>query len=74
MKARKIIGQFICFLAYVIGFCAGLAIPGIAGGLEFNDITTGQFWLYEFFAFASIFGAILVYEIGDAIRPHLRKK
>lgn len=74
MKIRKIVGQVICMLGYVIGFCAVLAIPGLAGGLEFNDITTGQFWLYEFLAFVSIFVAIIVYEIGDAIRPHLRKK
>ena len=55
----------ICVICSLIG---GFGIIAVAGGHEWDLTTSGQFWLYEFYAMLLIGFAYLTYKASEYIR------
>ena len=53
---------------YVIGFVGVFGVLGVVGGLEHDQITFGQFWLYEFYCVCLIGLTFIVYNIREAYK------
>ena len=53
---------------YIIGFVGVFGALGFVGGLEHNQITFGQFWLYEFLCACLIVLTIIVYNIRETYK------
>lgn len=56
------------FIGYISGFVGAFMVIGVAGNLELDLITIGQFWLHEFCAFCLIGLSFIVYYLREAIK------
>jgi hypothetical protein len=61
-------------LGYIAGFAGVLGVIGVAGGLEWDNITIGQFWLYEFYSFCLIVFSYIVWYIREYIREDIIRR
>lgn len=68
MKFEAITYLVLRVLGYIAGFAGVFGVIGVAGGLECDDITIVQFWLYEFYSFCLIGFSYIVWYIRECIR------
>ena len=72
MKFEAITYYILRVIGYASGFIGALMVVGVAGGLEWDNITIGQYWLYEFYAFCLIGLSYVVYIIRELILDDCR--
>lgn len=68
MKFEAITYLVLRVLGYIAGFAGVFGVIGVAGGLECDNITIVQFWLYEFYSFCLIGFSYIVWYIRECIR------
>ena len=74
MKIKKFISESLKVLGYFLGILGGFLAYGFVGGLENDQITISQFWLYELLALGLIVLAFIVYIIrGEFNNKYLNK-
>lgn len=72
MKIEAITYFILRVIGYISGFVGAFMVIGVAGGLEWDTITIGQFWLYEFYAFCLIGLSFAVYYLRELILEDCR--
>lgn len=68
MKFEVITYLVLRVLGYIAGFAGVFGVIGFAGGLEWDNITIAQFWLYEFYSFCLIGLSYIVWYIREDIK------
>ena len=74
MKFEAITYLVLRVLGYIAGFAGVFGVIGVAGGLECDDITIVQFWLYEFYSFCLIGFSYIVWYIRECIREDVIRR
>lgn len=74
MKFEAITYLVLRVLGYIAGFAGVFGVLGFAGGLEHDNITIAQFWLYEFYSFCLIGFSYIVYYIREYIREDVIRR
>ena len=74
MKFEAITYLVLRVLGYIAGFAGVFGVIGVTGGLECDDITIVQFWLYEFYSFCLIGFSYIVWYIRECIREDVIRR
>ena len=74
MKLEAITYLVLRVLGYIAGFVGVFGVLGFVGGLEHDNITIAQFWLYEFYSFCLIGFSYIVYYIREYIREDVIRR
>lgn len=74
MKFEVITYFVLRVLGYIAGFVGVFGILGFVGGLEHDNITIAQFWLYEFYSFCLIGFSYIVWYIREYIREDVIRR
>lgn len=74
MKFEAITYLVLRVLGYIAGFVGVFGVLGFVGGLEHDNITIAQFWLYEFYSFCLIGFSYIVYYIREYIREDVIRR
>lgn len=72
MKIEAITYLILRVIGYISGFVGAFMVIGVAGGLELDTITIGQYWLYEIYAFCLIGLSYVVYYLRELILEDCR--
>ena len=74
MKFEVITYLVLRVLGYIAGFVGVFAVIGVVGGLEHDNITIAQFWLYELYSFCLIGFSYIVWYIREYIREDVIRR
>lgn len=74
MKFEVIAYCVLRLLGYIAGFAGVFGVIGFAGGLEWDNITVAQFWLYEFYSFCLIGFSYIVWYIREHIKEDIIRR
>lgn len=74
MKFEAIIYLVLRVLGYIAGWAGVLGVLGFVGGLEHDNITIAQFWLYEFYSFCLIGFSYIVWYIREYIKEDVIRR
>ena len=74
MKFEVILYYVLKVFGHFCGWVGVFGVIGFPGGLEFDRITVGQFWLYEFHAFCLIGLCIIVYIFREYIKEDVYRQ
>lgn len=74
MKFEVITYLVLRVLGYIAGFAGALGVIAVAGGLEWDNITIAQFWLYEFYSFCLMGFSYIVWYIRECIKEDVIRR
>lgn len=74
METRKIVYGIMRVANYVLAIIGCFLVLGAVGGHENDDLTAGQFWMWEIIAFAMIFASVKLYNIRENFKRIYMKR